>query len=161
MPSSGGKGMSFFCATQRGLRFTMTTMTRGRVEERLFRAFLRDGWLIADVAWDDSAPALLLAVAEDQRIVGTERVAGLAFPLNDTRLAGGVHLSAVFDYSLSLFRRGSGQDIPVRLSRAVGTGGWNDLVTTPLATTNRGAHLPERTVPHPPPHRTLRHHTSP
>src|SRR5246500_2500064 len=114
------------------LALAATIASARAIEERLFREFFRYAWIIAAVPCDDSAPALLLAVDEDQRIVGADRVARLAFSLTDTHLAGGVHLSLIFDYSLSLFRRGRGQDIPVRLSRAGGNGGWDALVTPPL-----------------------------
>jgi hypothetical protein len=114
------------------LALAATIASARAVEERLFREFFRHAWIIAAVPCDDSAPALLLAVDEDQCIVGADRVARLAFSLTDTHLAGGVHLSLIFDYSLSLFRRGSGQDMPVRLSRAGGNGGWNAVITPPF-----------------------------
>src|SRR5258705_8394517 len=128
------------------LALAATIASARGVEERLFREFFRHAWIIAAVPCDDSAPALLLAVDEDQRIVGADRVARLAFSLTDTHLAGGVHLSLIFDYSLSLFRRGSGQDIPVRLSRAGGNGGWNALITPPLPTSSVSQKSPEAIV---------------
>ena len=118
------------------LALAATIASARAVEERLFREFFRHAWIIAALPSDNSGCELLLAVDEDQRIVGADRVARLVFSLNDTRLAGGVHLSAVFDTSLSLFRRGSGQDITVHLSRAGGNGGWNALITPPLARSN-------------------------
>src|SRR5258708_31768098 len=102
------------------------------VEERLFREFFRHAWIIAALPSDNSGCELLLAVDEDQRIVGADRVARLAFSLTDRSLADGVHLSAIFDYSLSLFRRGSGQDISIRLARAGGKGWGHGLITPPL-----------------------------
>ena len=128
------------------LALAATIASARAVEERLFREFFRHAWIIAAVPCDDSAPALLLAADEDQRIVGADRVARLAFSLSDRSLAGGVHLSAVFDYSHSLFRRGSGQDSPVRLSRAGSNGGWNALITPPLARSNVSHSSPEAIV---------------
>src|SRR5579864_8774530 len=75
------------------LALAATIASARAVEERLFREFFRHAWIIAAVPCDDSAPALLLAVDEDLRIVGADRVARLAFSLTDTHLAGGVHLS--------------------------------------------------------------------
>jgi AraC-like DNA-binding protein len=128
------------------LALAATIASARAVEERLFREFFRHTWIIAAVPCDDSAPALLLAVDEDQCIVGADRVARLAFSLTDTHLAGGVHLSLIFDYSLSLFRRGSGQDIPVRLSRAGGNGGWNAVITPPLPRSSVSHSSPEAIV---------------
>jgi AraC-like DNA-binding protein len=128
------------------LALAATIASARAVEERLFREFFRHAWIIAALPSDNSGCELLLAVDEDQRIVGADRVARLVFSLNDTLLAGGVHLSAVFDCSLSLFRRGSGQDIAVHLSRAGGNGGWNTLITPPLARSNVSRSSPEAIV---------------
>jgi len=128
------------------LALAATIASARAVEERLFREFFRHAWIIAAVPCGDSVTALLLAVDEDQRIVGADRVARLAFSLNDTRLAGGVHLSAVFDYNPLLFRRSSGQDIPVCLSRTGDNCGWNALITPPLARPNVSRTSPEAIV---------------
>ena len=61
------------------LALAATIASARAVEERLFREFFRHAWIIAAVPCDDSAPALLLAVDEDQCIVGADRVARLAF----------------------------------------------------------------------------------
>jgi AraC-like DNA-binding protein len=114
------------------LALAATIASARAIEERLFREFFRYAWIIAALPSDNSCTALLLAVDEDQRIVGADRVARLAFSLTDRSLADGVHLSAIFDYSLSLFRRGSGQDISIRLARAGGKGWWHGLITPPL-----------------------------
>jgi len=95
---------------------------------------------------DDSGPALLLAVDEDQRIVGADRVARQAFSLSDGGLAHQVHLSTVFDYSVALFRRRSGQDIPIRLNRHGGSGAWNALITPPLGGSRASRGWPEAIV---------------
>ena len=128
------------------LALAATIASARAVEERLFREFFRHAWIIAAAPCDDSVTASLLAVDEDQRIVGADRVARLAFSLNDTRLAGGVHLSAVFDYNPSLFRRSSGQDIPVRLTRAGGDCTWNTLITPSLARSKVSRSSPEAIV---------------
>src|ERR1700740_1416357 len=114
------------------LALAATIASARAVEERLFREFFRHAWIIAALPCDDSGPALLLAVDEDQRIVGADRVARQAFSLSDGGLAHGVHLSTVFDYSVALFGRRSGQDIPIRLARHAGRAAWNALITPPL-----------------------------
>ena len=73
---------------------------------------------------DDSGPAVLLAVDNDQRVVGADRAARLAFALNDRSLGGGMHLSMFFEHDPSLFRNHNRQDIPARSMRAGGGEWW-------------------------------------
>jgi AraC-like DNA-binding protein len=113
------------------LALAATTVSARAIEERLFRESFRQAWNIAAVPCDDSNPALLLAVDNDQRVVGADRVARLAFALGDKNLSDGVHLSMLFDYDSSLFRRNIGQDIAARLMRAGGAGWWHVLITPP------------------------------
>src|SRR5260370_12119630 len=128
------------------LALAATIASARAVEERLFREFFRHAWIIAALPCDDRGPALLLAVDEDQRIVGADRVARPAFSLSDGGLAQGVHLSTVFDYSVALFRRRSGQDIPIRLTRPGGSGAWNALITPPLGGSRASRGWPEAVV---------------
>jgi AraC-like DNA-binding protein len=114
------------------LALAATVASARAVEERLFRDVFRHTWIIAALPSDESGPALLLAVDDEQRIVGADRVARLAFALSDRSLADGVHISAVYDSGLSLFRQHSGQDTPIHLTRAGGSGCWNALLTPPL-----------------------------
>lgn len=123
------------------------TITSARaVEERLFRKSFPYAWIIAALPSDESCPALLLAVDEDQRIIGADRVARLTLSLSDRSLADGVHLSVIFDYSRSLFRRSGGQDIPIRLNRPGREGLWNVLITPPLARSSASRNWPEAVV---------------
>jgi AraC-like DNA-binding protein len=115
------------------LALAATIASARAVEERLFREHFRHQWIIAALPSDDTAPALLLAVDEDQRIVGADRVARGAFALDDKTLVVGMPLSVLFEYSLSLFRRRGGQDIPVLLARASRNDQWRALITPPLA----------------------------
>ena len=101
------------------LALAATVASARAVEERLFRDAFRHTWIIAALPSDESGPALLLAIDGEQRIVGADRVAG-------------VHVSAVYDSGLSLFRQHSGQDTPIHLTRAGGSGCWNALLTPPL-----------------------------
>src|ERR1700686_2700595 len=81
------------------LALAATIASARAVEERLFREFFRHAWIVAALPSDDTAPALLLAVDEDQRLVGADRVARGAFALDDKRLAAGIPLSSLFEYS--------------------------------------------------------------
>lgn len=128
------------------LALAATIASARAVEERLFREFFRHAWILAALPADESGPALLLAVDEDQRIAGADRVARLAFSLSDNSLARGVHLSAIFDYPLSLYRRGSGQDISSCLTRAGGIGRWQVLITPPLPRSRVSRSWPEAIV---------------
>jgi AraC-like DNA-binding protein len=128
------------------LALAATIASARAVEERLFREFFRHAWILAALPADESGPALLLAVDEGQRIAGADRVARLAFSLSDNSLATGVHLSAIFDYPLSLFRRGSGQDISACLTRAGGIGRWQVLITPPLPRSRVSRSWPEAIV---------------
>lgn len=115
------------------LTLAATIASARAVEERLFREFFPHAWIVAALPSDESGPALLLALDEDQRIVGADRVARLTFSLSDKTLSDGVRLSAIFDNSRSLFRRGSARDVPIRLNRTGRDEQWNVLITPPLA----------------------------
>jgi AraC-like DNA-binding protein len=127
------------------LALAATTASARAIEERLFREFFRHAWIIAALPCDDSGPALLLAVDEDQRVVGADHVARLAFSLTDRNLADGVHLTAIFNYNLSLFRRGS-QDIPIVLNQTGGLDRWQTLITPPLSKSSVSRNSPVSVV---------------
>src|SRR5882762_1412449 len=128
------------------LALAATIASARAVEERLFREHFRHAWIVAALPPDDTAPSLLLAVDEDQRLVGADRVARGAFALDDKTLAAGIPLSSLFDYSLSLFRRRGGQDIPVLLARPGRNDHWRALITPPLAKSNLSRNWPEAVV---------------
>src|SRR5580700_3334017 len=128
------------------LALAATIASARAVEERLFRESFRHAWVMAASPSDESGPALLLAVDDDQRLIGADRVARLAFSLSDKDLADGTDLSGIFDYSRSLFRRGSGQDVPIRLNRPGRTILWNVLITPPLARSGVSRSWPEEVV---------------
>ena len=101
------------------------------IEERMFRERFRHAWTIAALS-SEKDPALLLAVDEQQRIVGADRIAREVFAWSDKSLADGVPVSTAFDCDSSMFRSGE-RDVPVRLKRAGGIGAsWSGLVTPPL-----------------------------
>ena len=128
------------------LALAATIASARAVEERLFREFFRHFWIVAALPSDQTMPALLFAVDDDQRIVGADRVARTAFAIDDTSLATGVPFSSVFEYSLSLFRRRGGQDIPVRLKRTGRDDQWSALITPPLAKSSLSRSWPEAVV---------------
>jgi AraC-like DNA-binding protein len=114
------------------LALAATKVAARAVEERLFREWFRNVWTIAAVPFDDSAPALLLAVDSDLRIVGADRVARTAFALNDESLSGGVPLSTTFAHDRSLFRCNREQDVAARFTRVDSDEWWHVLITPPL-----------------------------
>jgi AraC-like DNA-binding protein len=117
-----------------------TTIVSARaIEERMFREHFRYAWTIAAAPSDDYGAGLLLAVDNDQLILGADRVAREVFALSDKRLADGMHLSMFFAYDASLFRRNDGQDIPVRLMGAGIEGRWWSVLLTPPLNRSRVA----------------------
>jgi AraC-like DNA-binding protein len=118
------------------LALAATIASARAVEERIFREHFRHEWILAALPPDDTASAMLLAVGEDQRLAGADRVARQAFTLDDKTLAAGKHLSALFDYSPALFRRRAGQDSAVRLSRSGHKDYWRAMLTPPLTKSN-------------------------
>jgi AraC-like DNA-binding protein len=128
------------------LALAATIASARAVEERLFREHFQYAWIIAAMATDESVPGLLLAVNDDQRILGADRVARATFTLDDTGLATGVHLSAIFEYSASLFRKRTTEDLPVLLSRFGSNDSWRALLTPPLARSNLSRSWPEAIV---------------
>jgi AraC-like DNA-binding protein len=128
------------------LALAATIAAARAVEERLFREHFRYAWITAAMPADETVAGLLLAVDEDQRITGADRTARAAFCLDDKSLAAGVHLSSLFEYSASLFRKRVAQDIPAQLTRTSGRELWRALITPPLARTNLSRHSPEAMV---------------
>jgi len=108
------------------------------IEERLFREHFRHAWTLAALP-PGNEPALLLALDENQWMVGADRVARGAFGLSDASIAGGRHLATVFEYDSSLFRQTGDRDIPVRFASPGSEGWWCVLLTPPLSK-SRAAH---------------------
>lgn len=107
-----------------------TKVVAREVEERIFRESFRQRWNLAAVPSDESDPAVLLAVDNDQRIVGADHLARQMLGVNDTSLKNGVHLSSFFEYSTALFRDKGGQDIPARWTTPDGQS-WHLLISPP------------------------------
>jgi len=128
------------------LALAATIASARAIEERLFREHFQYAWIIAAMPSDESVPGLLLAVDDDQRIVGADHVARTAFSLDDNRLATGADLSALFEYSASLFRKRTGEDLPVLLTQLGANDMWRALLTPPLVRSNLSRSWPEAMV---------------
>lgn len=103
------------------------------IEERIFREHFQHCWILAAAPADDFGSSLLLALDDQQSILGGDQTARRYFALSDKGLADGIPLSAAFAYDLTLFRRTADRDIPVRLMSARGDGRlWSALLTPPL-----------------------------
>jgi AraC-like DNA-binding protein len=120
-------------ASDQAHRFALgaTKLSARTIEERLFRDSFHHVWNIAAEPSDESVPALLLAVDEDHRVIGADRVARSLFSLDDKRLAEGIPLSALYSYESTIIRPNNGQDIVAHLREADGSRGWRALITPP------------------------------
>jgi transcriptional regulator of acetoin/glycerol metabolism len=117
-----------------GLVLAAVTAAVRAIEERLFRHSFRRAWTIATAPPQTSGAGLLLAVDDDQRVVGADRLAREALGLDDKDLLNGKSLSAFFCYDRSLFRRGDEQDSSAQWIRVDSETEWNVLITPPLRT---------------------------
>jgi AraC-like DNA-binding protein len=108
-----------------------TTASARAIEERLFRECYSQAWNVAAIPADESGPALLLAVDDDRCVIGADRVARLAFALDEEILRQGLHLSKIFNHDSCLFRRTTGQDVAVPLTRTGSADPWRALITAP------------------------------
>lgn len=125
------------------LALAATVASARAVEERLFREYFRHAWVVAAVPTHETTPGLLVAVDENHRIIGADRVARAEFYLDDKTLATDTHLSALFEFSTHLFRKRGGQDVPVLLRRNGGHNLWRVLLTPPLARTGLSRNSPQ------------------
>ena len=113
------------------------TITSAReIEERLFRDAFQRGWIVAAVSHDDTAPALLVALDDDRRIIGADRVARSVLGLNDDDVGRRVAFETLFDGTVPLQRR-SEDDVAVCLTRGDGASTWHALITAPDCTVRR------------------------
>src|SRR5258705_6471302 len=104
------------------------------IEERIFREHFQYCWILAAAPSDDLGSSLLLAIDDQQSIIGGDQAARKLLALGHKSLADGIPLFAVFAFDHSLFRRTADRDIPVRLMSARGDGRWwSALLTPPLS----------------------------
>jgi len=118
--------------TEQSLSLVMaaTKVSARGIEERIFREYFRHAWNIAAAPSGDS-DGVLLAVDNDQRILGADQIARRAFSLNDEVLNRGVALATMFQYDSSIFRCKRMQDVAARLLRTGTDEPWNALITPP------------------------------
>ena len=108
------------------------TQASGRViEERFFREGHRRAWVIAVIPPEDGAAGMLLAVDDNQRIVGVNRAARNSLLLDEGDLKVGVSLWSIFERDPTLFRRRDTTDIPAKLIIAGSDETWPAVVTPP------------------------------
>jgi len=117
-----------------GLVLAAVTASVRAIEERLFRHSFRRAWTIAAAPPQTSGAGLLLAIDDDQRVVGADHVAREALGLDERNLLSGKSVSAFFHYDRSLFRRINDQDSPAQWTRLDSESAWNVLITPPLRT---------------------------
>ena len=117
-----------------GLVLAAVTASVRAIEERLFRHSFRRAWTIAAAPPRTSGAGLLLAVDNDQCVIGADHVAREALGLDERDLSSDKSLSAFFHYDRSLFRRGDERDSPAQWTRLDSESAWNVLITPPLRT---------------------------
>jgi AraC-like DNA-binding protein len=119
--------------TEQSLSLAMaaTKLSARGIEERIFREYFRHAWNIAAAPCGGSEVTVLLAVDNDQRILGADQMARRVFSLNDELLSRGGALTTIFEYDSSFFRCKRMQDVAARLLRTGTDEPWNALITPP------------------------------
>ena len=119
--------------TQQSLSLAMaaTKVSARGIEERIFREYFRHAWNIAAARCDSGDVAVLLAVDNDQQILGADQIARSVFSLTDELLNRGRALATIFEYDSSIFRCKRMQDVAARLLRTGTDERWNVLITPP------------------------------
>ena len=109
----------------------LTANSARAIEEQFFRERFRQGWIVAVAPPEEDAAGMLLALDNNQRIIGANRTARASLLLDDYRLRTGVGLWAIFERDPGLFRRKDLADIPTQLVVAGSDETWPALVTPP------------------------------
>src|SRR5262245_23923132 len=112
------------------LAAALTVDAARSIEERLFRHVHRRAWILSAIAPTRSQP-ILLAVENDERVVGADRHARAALGIDDRELAAGLSLWRFFDRSASLFTSKSA-DAFAKLTRLGEPAPWHGVCTPPL-----------------------------
>ena len=112
------------------LAFALTVEAARSIEERLFRHVHRSAWILSAIAPTHSQP-MLLAVENDERVVGADRHARAGLAISGQQLAAGLSLWRFFDRSLSLFVA-KGGDRSAMLKRLGDPTPWRVVCTPPL-----------------------------
>ena len=125
----------------------LTTKSARAIEERFFREQFHREWIVAVVPPEGQSISMLLAVNDDQRIVGVNRAARRALLLDDRGLQADLSLWKFFERNLDLFRRKNGTDIYTTLLIAGSNDSCPALVTPPNQTTGNPANMNAHTRP--------------
>ncbi len=118
------------------------------IEERIFREHFQYCWILAAAPSDDFESSVLLAIDDQQSIIGGDQGARKFLALSDKSLADGIPLSVAFAYDRSLFRRTADRDIPVCLMSANGDGRWWTVLLTPPLSRSKVARSSAESVFH-------------
>ena len=111
------------------LAFALTVEAARAIEERLFRHVHRRAWILSAIAPTRSQP-ILLAVEDDERVVGADRHARAALDIDDQQLFAGLSLWRFFYRSPSLFASKSGDGF-AKLTRLGESAPWHVVFTPP------------------------------
>jgi DNA-binding CsgD family transcriptional regulator/signal transduction histidine kinase len=114
----------------RALAFALTVEAARSIEERLFRHVHRRAWILSAIAPRRPQP-VLLAVENDERVVGADRHARAALDIDDRQLSAGLSLWRFFYRSPSLVASKSGDGF-VKLTRLGDPAPWHVVFTPPL-----------------------------
>jgi DNA-binding CsgD family transcriptional regulator len=112
------------------LAFALTIEAARAIEEQLFRHVHRRAWILSAIAPMRSQP-ILLAIENDERVVGADRHARAALNIDDQQLAAGLSLWRFFYRSPSLFASKSGDGF-AKLTRLGESAPWQVVFTPPL-----------------------------
>jgi len=112
------------------LAFALTVEAARSIEERLFRHVHRRAWILSAIAPTRSQP-ILLAVDNDERVVGADRHARAALDINDGQLIAGLSLWRFFYRSPPVFASRSGDGF-AKLTRLGDPAPWHVVSTPPL-----------------------------
>jgi transcriptional regulator of acetoin/glycerol metabolism len=109
----------------------LTLRSARAIEERFFREQFRREWIIAVAPPEGGAPGMLLAIDDNQRIMGANRFARTSLMLDDRGLRAGTSLWSIFERNIDIFRRRERIDFSVRLLIAGSNDSRFALVTPP------------------------------
>src|SRR5262245_44179159 len=116
------------------LLLQMVVVSARAIEERIFREHFQYCWILAASPSDDPGSSLLLAIDDQQRIIGGDLAARKQFALDDNHLADGTPLADAFTFDQSVLSRKLDRDILLRLMSALDDRRcWTALLTPPLS----------------------------
>ncbi|WP_051383452.1 LuxR C-terminal-related transcriptional regulator [Bradyrhizobium sp. WSM3983] len=116
------------------------------IEERWFRSRHHRDWVVGFTPPGGSAPPMLIALDDDQRIIGADRNAQRLLRHDDTP-QNGVSLWSVFRPARSLFFRAAGGNFAASLIPLSGIEPWPVVITPPAAPRSAYRPRPRGLVP--------------